>query len=215
MRILLATTLILGAGTALAETATVTADIWVDNWFTMFVNGTHVIEDSVPITTERSFNAETVTFTADLPMTVAIQAKDFKQDDTGLEYIGTNRQQMGDGGMIAQFRDATIGKIIGVTTSDMRCLVVHRAPLNKSCSNENNPVAGQGNCDFESLDVPDNWTASNFDDSAWPKALEYSENAVSPKQGYDKINWDNAARLIWSADLEQDNTLLCRVTFGG
>ena len=63
----------LAAGMATAETQTLKADIWADNWFAMFANGELVIEDSVPITTERSFNAETVTFTADLPMTIAFE----------------------------------------------------------------------------------------------------------------------------------------------
>lgn len=195
-----------------AEPGSVTADVWVDNWFEMYVNGTKVIEDSVPITTERSFNAETVTFPADRPMTIAILAKDFKENDSGLEYIGTNRQQMGDGGMIAQFRDASTGQIVAVTDKNMRCKVVHRAPLDKSCANESNPIAGEGACAFEQAEIPDGWTAPDFDDSAWPMAVEYAASAVRPKDGYDEIEWDNTARLIWSDDLEQDNSLLCRMT---
>ena len=115
MRPALAAAIVLIAGTALADTQTLTAEVWVDNWFEMHVNGEKIVEDSVPITTERSFNAETVTFSADLPMTIAIMAKDFKENDTGLEYIGSRRQQTGDGGMIAQFRDAATGEIVAVT----------------------------------------------------------------------------------------------------
>ena len=50
----------------------------------------------MPITTERSFNAETFVFNADYPLQLNFVAKDFKQDDTGLEYIGRRNQQMGD-----------------------------------------------------------------------------------------------------------------------
>lgn len=215
MRHLLAvTTLALSAGTAFAETRSITADIWVDNWVEMYVNGTEVLEDSVPITTERSFNAETATFAADMPMTIAILAKDFKQDDTGLEYIGTDRQQMGDGGMIAQFRDADTGEVVAVTNSDMRCLVLHRAPLDRSCATERDPVAGQGACAFAETLIPTDWTDPGFDDSAWAPAVEHTVRDVSPKDGYDDIDWDGSARLIWSDDLVQDNTLLCRVTIG-
>tara|TARA_R110002073_G_scaffold336577_1_gene536010 strand:+ start:99648 stop:99929 length:282 start_codon:yes stop_codon:yes gene_type:complete len=46
------------------KSAGVTAEIWVDNWFALYVNGEKVLEDSVAITTERSFNAETFTITA-------------------------------------------------------------------------------------------------------------------------------------------------------
>jgi hypothetical protein len=212
MRTLLATTFILAAGSAVAETRTLTADIWADNWFEMSINGERVAEDSVPITTERSFNAETVTFTADGPLTIAIIAKDFKENDTGLEYIGSGRQQMGDGGLIAQFRDAQSGEVVAVTNSEVRCLVVHRAPIDRSCEGESSPVAGEGACDFEETATPADWTSPDFDDSAWPAAIEHSVRAVDPKDGYDEISWDASAELIWSADLELDNTLLCRVT---
>ena len=43
------------------------AEVWADNWFALYVNGELVGEDSTPITTERSFNAETITFTATYP----------------------------------------------------------------------------------------------------------------------------------------------------
>lgn len=215
MRYLCATALTLTAGMAIADPQTLTADIWVDNWFAMYVNGDLVVEDSVPITTERSFNAETITFTADLPMTITFEAKDFKENDTGLEYIGTNRQQTGDGGMIAQFRDAGTGDIIAVTDSDVRCLVVHRAPIDRSCAQESNPVAGEGACGFEIIEIPSDWTEADFDDSSWPTATEHTVDDVDPKDGYDGIRWDRSAQLIWSDDLVQDNTLLCRLKIGG
>ncbi len=194
-----------------ADSRQLTAEIWVDNWFEMYVNGQKIIEDSVPITTERSFNSETTTFTAELPAQIAIRAKDFKENDTGLEYIGTARQQMGDGGLILQIKDAVSGKILAVSNQDMRCLVVHRAPLDPSCVEQKDPVAGQGACASVVQDVPSDWTASDFDDSAWPPAVEHSERVVRPKDGYDRIQWDSRAQLIWSNDLVQDNTLLCRL----
>lgn len=187
------------------------AEIWVDNWFEMYVNGKKVLEDSVPITTERSFNAETIVLPSTLPMTVAFMAKDFKENNTGLEYIGSRRQQMGDGGIIAQFRDNATGKILGQTDGKMRCLVVQRAPLDRACAKEKNPVAGEGVCGFVETKIPENWTAVGFDDSAWPAATEHSIRDVSPKDGYDEIDWDSSAKLVWSDDLVQDNTLLCRM----
>jgi predicted cobalt transporter CbtA len=73
-------------------------------------------------------------------------------------------------------------------------------------------LAGEGACAFEETAIPADWTSSEFDDSTWPAATEHSENAVRPKDGYDRIDWDSSARLIWSDDLLQDNTLLCRLT---
>ena len=52
---------------------------------------------------------------------------------------------------------------------------------------------------------------ADFDDSAWPLAVEYTAEQVRPKDGYDEIEWDRSAKLIWSEDLVQDNTLLCRI----
>ena len=86
------------------------AEVWADNWFALYVNGELVGEDSTPITTERSFNAETITFTAAYPLTIGIEAKDFKETDSGLEYIGERNQQMGDGGIIAQITDLSTGQ---------------------------------------------------------------------------------------------------------
>ena len=215
MRMIIAMALSIGASIANADTQNLTADVWVDNWFAMYANGELVIEDSVSITTERSFNAETTTFSIETPAVIAIVAKDFKENDSGLEYIGKRKQQMGDGGLIAQFRDADSGKIIAVTDDNMRCLVVHRAPLDVSCAKETNPVAGEGACAFEITETPSDWMMASFDDSKWPAATIHSESDVSPKQGYDRISWDSSAQLIWSDDLVQDNTILCRLEIGG
>lgn len=104
------TTLCVSSGPLHSETYDV--DVWADNGFEMRVNGTQVAEDSVPITTERSFNAESFAFEAEPPFVIGLVAKDFKQNDTGLEYIGTPRQQMGDGGVILQIRDATGATVV-------------------------------------------------------------------------------------------------------
>ncbi len=189
---------------------TFAADVWADNWFEMRINGEQVAEDSVPITTERSFNAESFTFTAERPFTIGLVAKDFKENDTGLEYIGSGRQQMGDGGVIVQIMDAT-GEPVVVSDEGWQCHVIHTAPLDKSCESESNPVAGEGACGFEASDEPDGWDTASFDASDWPAADVYSESQVDPKMGYDEISWDNSAELIWGPDLEQSNTVLCRI----
>ena len=174
-----------------------------------------IMEDSTPITTEKSFNAETFVFDAEYPLQMNFVAKDFKENDTGLEYIGSGKQQMGDGGLIAQFTDTVTGGTIAVTDSSWRCLVIHAAPLNPSCEDESDPEAGAGPCQFHSIDEPEGWRLPGFDDSGWTQAVEYSESDVRPKDGYDKIAWNSEARLIWADDLERDNTLLCRLTVEG
>ena len=211
MRIFLQTTI---AACLLAQGATAEtffADVWADNWFAFHVDGEEVAKDSVPITTERSFNAESFTFEAERPFTIGLIAKDFKENDTGLEYIGSGRQQMGDGGVILQVMDDGGNKVV-VSDDGWRCLVIHEAPLNKSCEGERNPVAGQGACGFDAADAPVGWNEAGFDDSDWAAASVYSEREVGPKDGYDRINWDSTAQLIWGPDLETNNTVLCRLT---
>ena len=185
------------------------AEVWADNWFALYVNGELVGEDSVPITTERSFNAETITFTATYPLTIAIEAKDFKETDSGLEYIGERNQQMGDGGIIAQITDLSTGNVVAVTNNGWQVLVIHRAPLNPECEKAANPDTA---CRFEKTAAPAGWTSADFDASQWDTATEWSEGAVRPKDGYNRIDWDDTARLIWGSDLEVDNTILLRLT---
>ncbi|MEQ1699196.1 MAG: PEBP family protein [Ilumatobacteraceae bacterium] len=201
-----------GTDATAGETIAFTAEVWADNWFSLYVNGELVGEDSVPITTERSFNAETITFTATYPLTIAMVTKDFKETDSGLEYIGTDRQQMGDGGFIAQITDTSTGEIVATTGADWRNLVIHRAPLNQDCAGSADPNT---DCQFESLDEPADWTAAAFDDSAWGTAAVYTAEQVGAKDGYDTITWSADASLIWSSDLKVDNTILWRTVVAG
>ena len=187
-------------------------EAWADNWFAAYLGDELIVEDSVAITTERSFNAETATFTGSYPLYLNVILKDYKENDTGLEYIGEGNQQMGDGGFIAQITNTGTSEIIAVSNSDWKCSVIHEAPLDTSCANESNPVAGVAPCEFTSSDEPSNWKSSDYDDSAWSNATEHTVADVSPKDGYDEISWDANAQLIWGPDLETNNTLLCRVT---
>ena len=184
-----------------------TAEVWADNWFSLYVNGQMVAEDSIPITTERSFNAETISFDAAYPLNVAIISKDYIENETGLEYIGLPNQQMGDGGFIAQITDTTTGEVVLVTSSAWRGLVIQTAPLNTQCEKSSDPLA---DCQYEQLDEPTGWQFPDFDASGWMTATEYTPAEVGTKDGYDTIEWDRSAHLIWGDDLKTQNTILWR-----
>jgi len=186
-----------------------TAEVWADNWFSLYINGKLVGQDSVAITTEKSFNSDRITFTASYPFTIAMVTKDFKQNDTGLEYIGTDRQQMGDGGFVAQFTDTSTGKVVAITNSSWRGLVVHQAPLNKSCEKSKTPDT---ECTSRISAEPAGWSESAFNDASWPSASTYSKEQVGVKDGYNNISWSSNAQIIWTSDLEIDNTILWRYT---
>ncbi|WP_230519659.1 hypothetical protein [Salinispora arenicola] len=184
-------------------------DVWADNWSAVYIDGEQIGEDSVPITTERSFNAETYTFDVQMPFTVSIEAMDFKETDSGIEYIGEPNQQMGDGGIIAQITDLATGEVVAATDADWKSLVVQRAPLNTDCADDPNP---DETCESATVDIPADWTSPEFDDGAWVAATEWSPAEVDPKGGYEEVTWDPAAQLIWGTDLEVDNTILLRMT---
>lgn len=183
-------------------------DVWADNWFSLSLGETLVGEDSVPITTERSFNKESFRFDGTYPLVLNFTVKDYKENDTGLEYIGTDKQQLGDGGFIAQVTDTVTGTVIAVTNAAWQCLVIHRAPTNVECEDSATP---ETDCLSEITSEPSDWKSADYDFSAWPAALEYSETEVGAKEGYTEVTWDANAKLIWSESLKQDNTLLCKL----
>ncbi|MCX5985825.1 MAG: PEBP family protein [Chloroflexi bacterium] len=185
------------------------ADVWADNWFALYSGTILVGEDSVPVTTERSFNAETIFFDAEWPLTLNLVAKDFKENDTGLENIGKTNQQVGDGGVILQVTDTRTGKVVAVTDGRTRCLVIHRAPLRPACASLKNPSVTD--CGATIGEEPSGWKSPNFDVTALLKATVYSEADVGVKDGYLGITWDRSAKLVWAGDLKLDNTILCRV----
>ncbi|KKK78610.1 hypothetical protein LCGC14_2841870, partial [marine sediment metagenome] len=54
------------------------------------------MEAPASMSTERSSNADTGIFSVAQAAIRVIKAKDFKENESGLEYIGSNRQQAGD-----------------------------------------------------------------------------------------------------------------------
>jgi hypothetical protein len=197
------------------DSTLITAEIWVDNWFAVWANGAKLHEDSTAYKTERSFNAERIQFKAGLRVTLAFELRDFIENETGLEYIGSRRQQMGDGGAIAQFSDAKTGALLLASDGDWRCLVVQHLPVKASCAEEASPKTSTAACAQMVTEIPSDWKDPMFDDSGWPKAVVHSESDVGPKGGYDQITWNTAAKLIWGADLKRDNVVLCRAAISG
>lgn len=208
---LLISSLVLSVGCSAADSDTpaIKADIWADNWFAFYIGEELVKEDSVPYNTERSFNRESFEFDIELPAQLTFVIKDFKENDTGLEYIGSPRVQIGDGGFAAQFFDASTNELLAVSNSDWRCITIHQAPLNKSCVSSSSP---EHDCQSKIDAEPAGWRDAGFDDSEWANAIEHSVQAVRPRHGYDEVDWHSDMNLIWTQDLEIDNTILCRAT---
>ena len=197
------------ATTATSSSVTFTADVWADNWFAMYVNGIKVGFDPVPITTQKSFNKVSFTFTAKYPLTIAIIAKDYVDNLSGLEYIGTAQQQIGDAGLIAQIHEKVSGKLVAATSKAWKSYVTFKAPLNPECVTSKTPTV---TCTSKVVTSPTSWYSSSFSDAKWTSATEYAREQVGVKDGFLEVNWDARANLIWSSSLTLDNTVLFRTT---
>ena len=195
------------AHAAVSKSVAFQAEVWADNWFSLYVNGKKVGEDSVPITTEKSFNSEKIKFTATYPLTIGLMAKDFVENASGLEYIGKSNQQIGDGGIVLQIRDLTTNQIVAYTDSTWKSLVVFKAPLNPECVTSKAPLT---DCKSQTIKNSTTWYSSTYKDSSWLNAKEFTKEAVGVKDGYFNIDWSANAKLIWSNDLKLDNTILFR-----
>ena len=183
------------------------AEVWADNWFSLYINGKKVGEDSVPITTEKSFNSEKIKFSATYPLTIGIIAKDFTENSSGLEYIGKPNQQIGDAGIIVQIREVVSGKIIAYSNRDWKVLTINKAPLNPECVTSNNPNV---DCKSSNIAIPASWASATFKDTSWKNATEFSKETVGVKDGYFDFTWTPGSALVWSSDLKLDNTILLR-----
>ena len=207
--LLIASSFIAPAHGATSKAINFQAEIWVDNWFALYINGKEVGHDSVPITTERSFNSEKIKFTASYPFTVGIMLKDFTENSSGLEYIGKPNQQIGDGGAIAQIRDLSSNKVVLATDGTWKIMVIDKAPLNPDCVTSTNPLK---DCAFSSVSIPKLWSTNSFKETSWKNASVFTQAEVGVKEGFFDIAWAPSASLIWSSDLKLDNTVLIRKT---
>ena len=173
------------ADAATAKTMSFQAEVWADNWFELYINGKKVGQDSVPITTEKSFNSEKIKFTATYPFTVAVLAKDFTENSSGLKYNGKSNQQIGDGGIVLQIRDLTKNTIVAATDRSWKSLVINKAPLNPECVTSSAPLT---DCTWQQSVAPTSWTSKTFNDKKWISATEFTKEAVGVKEGYFNIS---------------------------
>lgn len=168
---------------------TVRANIYADNNFMLYINGELTAVDSI---TFIPHNVISVDILPRYPMTIAVMARDNADPKTGMEYANTN---IGDGGFILKFGDGT------VTNATWKAKAISSGPVGGDSKNPK----------VETVPVPENWFAVDFDDSSWGAAKEYTEEQVDPKQPYFDSDFAGA-KFIWSGDIALDNTVLFRHT---
>jgi len=168
-------------------TDTVRANVYADNWFSLYINGELLAVDSIAFIPH---NVISVDVLPRYPMTIAVMARDNADPKTGMEYGNSN---IGDGGFILKFTDGTVTD----RSWKARCF-------------SHGPVGGDMKAPrVDNTPIPENWFAPDFDDSAWAMAREYTEADVGPKQPFYEADFRGAA-FIWSDDLKLDNTVIFR-----
>lgn len=206
----------------------VTAFVFADNYFEMYINGIPVGKDNVPFT---QFNSNIVRFKVNKPFTIAMRLVDWEENSgLGSEANRGAAFHPGDGGMVAVFKDAQ-NIIIATTNENWKAQTFYTAPLKDlSCASEKGALRITDNCNTEDSDdgtsyyalhwkIPFNWQTTSFDDSEWPNATEYSNAVigVDNKPAYTNFiaifdDMANDAQFIWSTHVILDNEVIVRHT---
>ncbi len=164
--------------------------VYADNWFQLYANGKLVATDPTEF---KPHDVVHVRFEATYPLTLAILAKDYCDERTGLEYDNT---QIGDAGLIAKLGPHVL------SGAQWKALVVAHGPIGRDMKNPR----------VRTSPLPAGWNQPGFDDSQWPQASTFTRQRVRPNAAdFDRFDWQGAD-FIWSEDLDLDNTVLFRVT---
>ncbi|WP_405414680.1 hypothetical protein [Maribacter sp. Asnod1-A12] len=211
-----------------ADGEVITAYIFADNYFEMYINGMPVGKDNVPFT---QFNSNIVRFKVNTPFTIAMKLVDWEENSgLGSESNRGKAFHPGDGGMVGVFKDAN-NEIIATTNSNWKAQTYYTAPIKDlSCVSEEGALRLSNNCSTEDSDdgtsyfalhwkTPKDWQSESFDDSKWPSASEFANDVigVDNKPSYTNFTdiFDNNsadAQFIWSTNVILDNEVLVRYT---
>lgn len=206
----------------------ITAFVFADNYFEMYVNGIAVGKDNVPYT---QFNSNIVRFRAQRPFTISLLLVDWEEHlGIGTEASGGFSHHPGDGGVVVVLKDGT-NSIIATTNGDWKAQTFYTAPITDlTCPAEigaqrlSNTCAHSDSNDGSNYyglhwERPAEWTTASFDDSDWPAASTYSNEAVgvNNKPAYTNFtdifdDVQNDAAFIWSTNLILDNEVIVRYT---
>ena len=166
---------------------TIRANVYADNSFKLYINGELVAVDSIAFVPH---NVVSVDILPAYPMTIAVMGIDNADPKTGMEYANTN---IGDGGFILKLGDGTI------TNAKWKAKKFSWGPVDGDTKNPR----------VESIPIPKDWHAVDFDDSKWPNAKEFTEEEIGPKSPFFEHDFEGA-KFIWSDDVKLDNVVLFR-----
>jgi hypothetical protein len=206
----------------------ITAYIFADNYFEMYINGVPVGKDKVPYT---EFNSSIVRFKANRPFSIAMLLVDWEERmGVGAETNGGFTYHVGDGGMVAIFKDAS-NNVIAKTDSSWKAQTFYTSPImNLACATESGTSRLTTTCTIADSNSgstyyglhwarPANWTNASFDDSTWPSATTYTNIVIGVNNKPSYTNFANIfdddtndAQFIWSKNVILDNEVIVRKT---
>jgi len=196
----------------------ITAVIFADNYFELYINGQLIAVDAVPFT---PFNSSIVKFKVSKPYQITVKLVDWEEHvGVGTEPGRAGPNSAGDGGFIARFSDGT------VTNGDWRAQTFYTAPIyDLGCLQEVGQQRKSETCAAAAENgevaqaihwpMPSRWHTKDFDDSQWPLATTYSEETVGVDNKNAYMNFKeafNGAEFIWSSNLVLDNHVIVRYT---
>jgi len=205
-----------------------TVYIFADNYFEFYVNGRLLAVDAVPFT---PFNSSVIRFKANRPFSLAVLGVDWEEHlGLGSEVNRGRAYHPGDAGFVAVIKDES-GKTVTITNDTWRAQTFYIAPLqDRSCLKVQNQRRDSSTCSTKSVHdgrsfsaahwpIPDNWFATNYDDSAWPRASVFTNDTVGVDNKPAFMNFTDIfddpkadAEFIWSSNLVLDNLVLLRKT---
>ncbi len=208
----------------------ITAFIFADNYFEMYVNGVAIGKDRVPYT---QFNSSIVRFRVRKPFLVALLLVDWEEHlGLGAENSNGFAYHYGDGGIVAAFKDAS-NAVIDITDASWKAQTFYTSPISDlTCPTEVANLRLSNNCSTQDVangsqfyalhwPVPTNWMSSDFDATQWPDATTYTnaEIGVDNKPAYTNFTqvFDDAthdAEFIWSTNVILDNLVIVRKMIG-
>lgn len=206
----------------------ITAYVFTDNYFEMYINGTPVGKDNVPFT---QFNSNIVRFRVNRPFTIAMLLVDWEEKlGVGCENNNGFLYHPGDGGLVAVFKDS-LNYTIAKTGSDWKAQTFYTAPImDLTCPSEFGNQRLSNNCSTQDSNDgtsyyglhwsrPVNWMSETFNDSVFPQASIYTNATVrvDNKPAYTNFanifdDVANDAQFIWSTNLVLDNEVIVRNT---
>jgi len=202
-----------------ASGSIITAYLFGDNYFELYINGILVGVDPVPFT---PFNSCVVKFKVSYPYTIALKLVDWEENlGLGTELNSANPYHSGDGGFIASFSDGTI------TNGSWKAQTYYIAPVQnlntiielsdstRSSATAVTSTSCNVNCYAIHYTLPSGWQTTSFNDTHWPNASLYSPttvgvSSISAYSNFPSI-W-STAQFIWSSNLILDNEVLLRKT---